>query len=366
MIKTARLVLEDGTIFEGEHFGAAGTVPGEAVFSTAMFGYQQVLTDPSFFGQLVVMTYPLIGNYGIGSMDRELPGIGAQGLIVREFCGRPSHWQANFSLDEFCKSRNIVGLSGVDTRAIARHLREFGTMRAVLTTEDLPVDRLLELARQWTNRGLVSKVSTDEVKALQGAEEGAGAHVAVLDLGVSQDLLQLLIRLGCRVTVFPADRSADEILDGRPDGVLISNGPGSPDELNGQISQILKLSERLPIFGYGLGHQLLGMAYGTASYKLKSGHRGESHPVKNLLTGRVMITRQHHGYALDPDTLPGEQFEVTHIHLGDRSIEGIRHRHLPIYSVQFDPGSCPATGDFHPILGEFLIRMNHPKTGEED
>lgn len=383
----AALVLEDGAVFMGEAFGAAGSARGEVVFNTGMTGYQEVLTDPSYAGQMVVMTYPLVGNYGINLDDSESWKPHVRGFIVREVCGEPSHWRSVQSLDEYLKAHHILGLSGVDTRALTRHLRRHGTLRGVLITEipapaapadaappewpeaALPpalVERLAADARQVRLDGVVAEVTTPRPYRfglpLPVADSPAPTadrplRVAVLDFGVKQNILRELVRRGCEVTVLPATTSAADVLARHPDGVLLSNGPGDPKDVPEAVDTTRALLGRVPMFGICLGHQILALSLGAETYKLGYGHRGSNHPVKDLASGRITITTQNHGYAIRDESLADLPVAVTHRNLNDRTVEGLRHLELPAFSVQFHPEAGPGPQDSDQLFDAFLKQM---------
>lgn len=352
----AYLALEDGTCFTGEAFGATGKANGEVVFNTGMTGYQEILTDPSYCGQIVTMTYPLIGNYGINREDMESARPRARGLVVHSLAEHPSNWRAELKLEEFLAAHGVVGIRGIDTRALTRRLRRSGTMRGVIATGDWPLEQLAEEARQsppLSGQQLVPQVTTPEPYSLPGS----GPHVVVVDFGVKENILRWLTKLSCRVTVVPAGTTAEEVLEYRPDGVLLSNGPGDPKDVPDAVRTIRDLLGTLPIFGICLGHQLLGLALGADTYKLPFGHRGGNHPVKDLATGRVYITSQNHGYAIDARTLPRE-VEASHVNLNDGTVEGLRHWRLPAFSVQYHPEACPGPEDSAYLFDRFMKMMN--------
>lgn len=385
------LVLEDGTVFQGETFGATGMSPGEVVFNTGMTGYQEVLTDPSYCGQIVTMTYPLIGNYGVNPEDFESRRPFVRGFVVKELCQDPSHWQANQGLDAFLKHYGIVGLHGVDTRALTKHLRVQGVMRGVLVTADesappearadlgapgglvamagVPrvdfagalatwLEEQITVARTFTIESTVAQVTTDSPYSLSGAN-GGGKRVVVIDYGAKQNILRHLTALGCDLTVVPADTPARAILELQPDGVMLSNGPGDPKEVTSSIQTVKDLLQTdLPVFGICLGHQILGLAMGADTYKLKFGHRGANHPVKDYITGRVYITSQNHGYAINEDTLPPD-VEVTHRNLNDQTVEGMVHKHRPVFSVQYHPEAAPGPEESRYLFDRFIQSLKH-------
>ncbi|MNM24426.1 Carbamoyl-phosphate synthase small chain [compost metagenome] len=343
----AKLILENGTIFEGTAFGYLEESVGEVVFNTGMTGYQEVLTDPSYYGQIVTMTYPLIGNYGINIEDTESKSIKVKGFIVREKCSSPSNFRCEFQLEDYLKQNKIIGLEGIDTRALTKMLRNNGTMKGIITLEELVLEDVQEKLQSFSNEYAVKSVSTDVVKQV----EGAGKHVAILDFGIKQNIVRNFVKRGCKVSVFPYDASSDEVLAVNPDLIFLSNGPGNPEDLPGSIENIKNLIGKKPIVGICLGHQLLALSLGGKTSKLKFGHRGSNHPVKDLEENRVHITSQNHGYVVEQ--LP-EEFEVTHVNLNDGTIEGMKHKTLPIYSVQFHPEACPGPKDSEYIFDKFM------------
>lgn len=349
----AWLALEDGTVFRGKSFGSTGIVTGEVVFNTSMTGYQEILTDPSYCGQILVLTYPLVGNYGINEDDFESDRPWLQGLIIKELCEYPSNWRCRMNLDEFCSRHGIIGLAGIDTRTLTRRLRSCGTMRGVIATGEQDADSLIEKARQAppiSGRNLVKFVSTKEVKVF-----GNGPFkVVVLDLGVKRNIIRFLVQNNCTVYVVPAWTPAEEILSHRPHGVVLSNGPGDPRDAVEVVETTRQLIGKVPLLGVCLGHQILGLAFGGETYKLKYGHRGANHPVKDLKTGRVYITSQNHGYAVDEESIPAGELVVTHRNLNDGTVEGIRHRTEPIFSYQFHPEGSPGILDTTHLFERFV------------
>jgi carbamoyl-phosphate synthase small subunit len=355
----AILALEDGTIFKGQSFGATGERCGEAVFNTGMTGYQEILTDPSYKGQIVTMTYPLIGNYGINAEDVESRKPFVEGFVVRECSKIASNWRTEKTLEAYLKENNILGIEGIDTRRLTLHIREAGAMKAVLSTEDLNDKSLVKKAKDslgLIGRDLVKEV-TNRKKYIWSKAEKARFKVAVLDCGVKYNILRELLKHKCKVIVVPADTEASEILEMKPDGLLLSNGPGDPAAVKYVIETTKKLISKLPIFGICLGHQMLGLALGGETYKLKFGHHGANHPVKDLRTGKVSITVQNHGFCVDIDSLPKKDIEITHINLNDNTLEGIRHKKLPIFSVQFHPEASSGPHDAEYLFGDFIKLM---------
>jgi|ERR1044072_6006988 carbamoyl-phosphate synthase small subunit len=359
----ALLALEDGRVFRGRSWAADGESVGEMVFNTSMTGYQEVLTDPSYAGQIVCMTYPLIGNYGVNSEDEESGRPWVEGFVVREAARMASSWRAQETLDAYLKRWNVVAIEGIDTRALVRHIRDKGAMRACLSTTDLNDESVVEKARQspaMENRELASVVTTKqpyEVAAI-GAER---FHVVCYDFGVKRNSLRELSRLGCRVTVLPASATAAEVTALKPDGVFLSNGPGDPASMNREVEQIQELVKtKVPTFGICFGHQLLGRAFGGTTFKLVFGHRGGNQPVKDLQEGGVEITSHNHGFAVEADSLPAD-VEVTHVNLNDRCVEGMRHKTLPIVSVQYHPEAAPGPHDAEHHFTRFIKLMEQAR-----
>jgi carbamoyl-phosphate synthase small subunit len=361
MADKALLVLEDGSVFAGQAFGAPGRTYGEVIFDTAMVGYQEMLTDPSCAGQIVVLTYPLVGNYGINAFDVESKRIQMRGLVVREDCDQPSHWQSERTLHEYLASEGIPGMAGVDTRALTRHLRSAGVMMGTITADETPEEALARL-RGMPNYGTVDfvrQVSTEEPYDWEKPDV-ARHHIVVVDIGLKYNIMRLLRTRGCQATAVPCTASAEDILALRPDGIVLSPGPGNPDLLDYLVRTVSGLIGKVPIFGICMGHQLVGQAFGAGTFKLKFGHRGANHPVKDLLTGRVHITAQNHGYALDPDGLR-EGIEVSHVHLNDGTVEGLRHRSEPIITIQYHSEASPGPQDNVYIFDRFLEMVEAAK-----
>jgi carbamoyl-phosphate synthase small subunit len=369
MIKTAKLALEDGTIFTGNSFGADGEVDGEVCFNTSMTGYQEILTDPSYRGQIVTMTYTQIGNYGINAQDVESHKPHLAGFIVREHSRRVSNFRADGELDEYLRRYNVVGLAGIDTRALVRRIRTQGAMKGVLSSVDLDDARLVAKAQAspgLVGRDLVREVTPDkavnwteplsrwtrlsnEVNEMVPAD---AQHIVAMDYGMKWNIARHLFDLGCRVTILPATATAADVLAAEPDGVFLSNGPGDPEPLGYAIDAIRGVLGKKPVFGICLGHQLLGLACGAKTFKLKFGHRGANQPVLNQLSGKVEITTQNHGFAVDGDSLPRE-LEVTHLNLNDNTIEGMRHTKFPAFSVQYHPEASAGPHDSEYLFGQF-------------
>ncbi|HYE64451.1 MAG TPA: glutamine-hydrolyzing carbamoyl-phosphate synthase small subunit [Pyrinomonadaceae bacterium] len=357
--KAALLALEDGRSFRGRSWGAEGEACGEMVFNTSMSGYQEVLTDPSYAGQIVCMTYPLIGNYGVNRADAESARPWVEGFVVREASRTASSWRAEETLDAYLKRWRIVAIEGIDTRALVRHIRDKGAMRACLSSIDLDEASLIEKARRsppMENRELASAVTCQQpyVVSSEGQER---FHVVCYDFGVKMNSLRELARLGCRVTVVPASTPAAEVLAMRPDGIYLSNGPGDPASMTEVVEEVRRIvRSRVPTFGICFGHQLLGRAFGGTTYKLPFGHRGGNQPVKDLIEGSVEITSHNHGFAVKAESLP-EEVEVTHINLNDNCVEGMRHRTLPVFSVQYHPEAAPGPHDAAHHFRRFIELM---------
>ncbi len=370
----ALLALADGRVFRGEACGATGEAQGEVVFNTSMTGYQEILTDPSYRGQIVCMTYPLIGNYGINAEDVESRRPWVNGLIVKEACAFPSNWRGRMRLDEYMREHDIVGIEGIDTRALTRHLRDHGAQEGIISTVEPDAERLVERARALPGligRDLVSEVTVDRAHGWNEGRWDLGRgylppptpsfHVVAYDSGIKQNILRQLASLGCAVQVVPAATPAAAVLERKPDGVFLGNGPGDPEGVAYLIESVRGLIGRAPIFGICLGNQILGLAFGGTTYKLKFGHHGANHPVRDLLTGRVEITAQNHGFAVDPKSVAPFGLEETHVNLNDGTSEGVRHRALPIFSVQYHPEASPGPHDAHYLFHRFIEMMSGQK-----
>ncbi len=351
------LALEDGTVFEGRGFGATGEKYGEVVFNTSMAGYQEILTDPSYRGQIVTMTYPLIGNYGVNREDVESRKPFVEAFVVKECSNLASNWRSEASLDGYLKENNIIGIEGIDTRALTRHIRLQGAMKAVISTEDLDAKSLIKKAKDspgLVGRDLVKDVTFEKI---QPWHDKGKYNVVVVDTGTKYNILRELVDRDCKVTVVPAKTSAEQIFDFKPDGIMLSNGPGDPAGVPYVVETVKQLIGKFPIFGICFGHQMLGLALSGKTYKLKFGHHGGNHPVKDLKTGKVHITVQNHCFCVDIDSLNKDDIEITHINLNDQTLEGIRHKKLPIFSVQFHPEASPGPHDAKYMFDEFVEMM---------
>lgn len=379
MPKQAKLALKDGQVFTGTAFGAEGEVFGEVVFNTSMTGYQEILTDPSYCGQIVTMTYPQIGNYGINPEDVESSKPALRGFVCRELCEIPSNFRSTESLDEYLRNNNVIGLSGIDTRALVRKLRSAGVMTGVISTVDMDDESLVQKAQsspELVGKDLIQEVMPEKNyqweeglhefalrpgEVLRINESGTGPHVVAIDYGMKWNISRHLVEAGCQVTVVPGTSTSEEILALNPDGVFLSNGPGDPRPLKYAIETIQQLLGKVPMFGICLGQQLLGLALGGEIFKLKFGHRGANQPVLNKQSGQVEITCQNHGFALDPDSF-GDDVEVTHINLNDDTVSGIRHKTHPAFGVQYHPESSAGPHDSRYLFNDFMELMSSAQT----
>lgn len=367
----AMLVLEDGTVFPGNGFGAKGEVYGEVVFNTAITGYQEVLTDPSYNGQIVIMTYPEIGNYGVNADDVESERPFVRGFVVKEYWQNPSNWRSGESLGSYLSRHGITGIDGLDTRELTKRIRTYGAQRGVISSGDLDPDSLLNKVRAYPSiigADLATEVSCGDFYRWN---KGSGLwkpvnndttdpkqkfKVVVYDFGVKRNILRRLVDAGCEVWVAPSRTPPHEVLSMNPDGIVLSNGPGDPAAVSYAVETVRTLIGKKPVFGICLGHQILGLALGGKTYKLKFGHRGANQPVKDLSTGKVSITSQNHGFAVDPDSL-GADVEITHINLNDDTVEGLRHKEYPLFSVQYHPEASPGPHDSSSLFADFLKLM---------
>jgi carbamoyl-phosphate synthase small subunit len=368
MPKPAILVLEDGTVFRGQAFGASARSHGEVVFATAMTGYQEMLTDPSFAGQILTLTYPLAGNYGINRDDVESKRIQVRGLVVHEDCEEPSHWNAEMTLSQYLDSQDVPGIAGIDTRSLTRKLRNAGVMMGTITSDETADEALARLksAPDYDDTDFVREVSTEKAyewsRDVRLKPDPPNHHVVVVDSGVKYNIMRLLGERGCRVTALPSDASAEDVLMQKPDGILFSPGPGDPAFLDYQVQTIRSLIGKAPILGICLGHQVLGRAFGAGTFKLKFGHRGANHPVKDVATGRVHITAQNHGYAVDPDHLSSD-IEVAQLHLNDGTCEGLRHKTEPVISIQYHSEASPGPLDNVYVFDRFMDMIKETRNG---
>ena len=376
---TAKLVLENGQVFTGRAFGATDhEALGEVVFNTSITGYQEILTDPSYFGQIVTFTYPHQGNVGVNRFDVESKCVHAAGMIVREMSRIRSNWRSEESLESYLRDQNVLGIEGVDTRMLVCTLREEGAMRGIISAIELDEEKLLERARaipSMKGADLTSYVTTEEAYEWQPRDKSGYLldirgntkqkfHVAVLDYGVKHNILERLSAYGCRLTVLPGSTPSEEVLALDPDGIFVSNGPGDPDAVNYAIENLKELIGKKPIFGICLGHQLLALALGAKTYKLKFGHHGANHPVQQTSNGMNEITSQNHGFAVDIDSMNDLPVELTHVNLNDNTVEGFRHKELPLFCVQYHPEAGPGPHDADYLFKDFIEMMKRERTRE--
>lgn len=362
-----KILLEDGSEYIGIAFGSEEDKKVEIVFNTSMVGYQEIVSDPSYTDQAVVMTYPLIGNYGMCEDDYETLVPTISGLIVREYCDSPSNFRCADTLGTIMKKYGIVGVSGIDTRKLARHIRDFGSCKAVILSEEADSAAALKELKDWVPPiDAVSRVSTKEIYTELPENQEAALHVVAIDCGMKANIVRSMVKKGCKVTVVPWNTPAETILDLKPDGVFISNGPGDPTDVKPTIAAIRKLIGQVPIFGICLGHQIISLAYDARTYKLKFGHRGGNHPVKNLLTDKIEITSQNHSYAVDVRSIAGTGLEITHINLLDNTVEGIQCTRDFVFSVQYHPESAPGPQDSSYLFDRFISNMTDWKEGKRN
>ena len=365
-MKEAILYLQDGTSFRGRTLKETGETAGEAVFNTAMSGYQEILTDPSYTGQIVVMTYPLIGNYGVNDEDVESDAVHVKGFVVKEFCRRHSNWRAKKSLTEYLNDNKIIAIEGVDTRALTRHLRISGAMKALISTEDFDPKSLqqkIDDMPSMEGMDFVKDVTT--LKKYIWKPHGTRRYrIAAIDCGIKFNILRILGSLGCEVHVFPARASAREIMAIKPDGIFLSNGPGDPAVVTYVIDTVKELLGKAPIFGICLGNQILGLALGGKTYKLKFGHHGANHPVKDFEGNRIAVTSQNHGFCVDMKSLNKDEVEVIHMNLNDKSVEGIRQKDLNAFSIQYHPEAAPGPHDAQYLFNQFIDMIDAQKNAQ--
>ncbi len=344
-----KILLENGMSFEGECFGKISDTIGEVVFNTGMTGYQEILTDPSYFGQIVTMTYPLIGNYGINLDDSQSSSPKVKGFIVREKCKEPNSFRCEIDLDSYLEQNNIMGIEGIDTRQLTKIIRDSGTMKGIITTNEISNENLSMYFDSFNNINAVEQVTAKEIMAIGNGD----IHIGILDFGIKDNIIKSFLNKGCKLTVFPAKTKVSEVLKYDVDGIFLSNGPGDPSDLPEAIENVKILIKEKPVTGICLGLQIIALALGAKTTKMKFGHRGCNHPVKNLMTGKVTITSQNHGYMIKGDTLT-DDMEITHININDDTIEGVKHKYLPVMGVQYHPEACPGPHDSNSIFDDFI------------
>ena len=352
------LILEDGTVYTGEAFGSTMFSPGEVVFTTGMVGYQEAITDQSFANQILVFTNPLIGNYGINSEDNEPLHPQIKGVICHQIARVPSNWKMTESLPAFLEKNNIPGLSGIDTRELVRKLRQYGTLRGIMTDTLANIEKTVALLQNSTpTKGIISKVSTKEAYANPGLKR----NIIVIDFGMKNSILRELNKRNCNVTVLPYNATASEVMELNPDGVLLSNGPGDPTEMEAAAEMVAEIEQHIPVFGICMGHQIFALANGAQTYKMKFGHRGFNHPVRDLHTGKIAFTSQNHGYAVDPASIANTDLKITHTEINDGTVEGLEHIKYPAFSVQFHPDAAPGPHDADALFDKFMKLIDSHK-----
>ncbi|MFI3256466.1 MAG: carbamoyl phosphate synthase small subunit [Psittacicella sp.] len=349
-IKNSYLVLENGSVFKGHGFGAKKEIIGELVFTTSMTGYQESMTDPSYKSQILTFTYPLIGNYGVNKTDFESTNTTCEAIVIKDLARKPSHWTKQYSLDEYCKAKNIPGISRVDTRSIAKLLRDSGVMRAAIIYDEVKIEETILKLKNFKLEKQVPVVSTSNAYTCPGNKY----RVVLIDFGLKENLLRELANRNFQITVLPFNSTKEEVLSYNPDAVVLSNGPGDPEDMVDAIKLVRDIQSELPIFGICLGHQIISLANDAKTYKMKFGHRGCNHPVREIATGQVYFTSQNHGYAVDPNSIDPEKLLVTHIEINDNTIEGVKHKKYPCFSVQFHPEGAPGPNDANHIFDEFV------------
>ncbi|MEO4053592.1 carbamoyl phosphate synthase small subunit [Solibacillus sp. CAU 1738] len=363
-MKKRLLILEDGTVFSGNAFGSDKQSQGEVVFTTGMTGYQETISDPSFYGQIVTLTYPLIGNYGINRDDFESITPAIRGFVIRELAEHPSNWRSDMTLNDYLTAKDIPGIEGIDTRKLTRIIRSKGAVRAILTAADAEVN-VDEIVAQLQATPLITHHVQHVSAQAPYPSPGRGKRVVLIDFGMKHGILRELNKRDCDVLVVPYNTTAEQILEWHPDGIMLSNGPGNPEDVTEGIETVKNLIGKVPMFGICLGHQIFSLASGAKSFKLPFGHRGGNHPVKDLRTGRTDLTSQNHGYAIDIDSLEGTDLELTHVALNDGTCEGVRHKKYPIFTVQYHPEASPGPEDSNHLFDEFIEMMEKEAAKEK-